>query len=390
MSENKKLASFSSFKPTMSYESLTGMFEMDSVHQMLRFVPSNGMVPTYLHYQDILEADTIYHDSKYASPGEDEDTGDKKDPEEKNDNPYFTEFYLYILMADPDRTNVRLPFIFQRTLKDSVLGKRAVEDSYVIKRWVRGAMKEPVLETAYEPEDDKRVPVREISSWVCPKCSYINKGIKSICMSCGISRSQAIESEGGVADVNLGRTLARFNEFEATKSCETLTGVVEIDTVRQLIRFIPNNSTLPQLCHYRDIFDVEVIQKNQTVSAEEEYDFVGRDRVYMTEFYLYVMLNLPDRAELKIPFIFQKTLKDSVLGRRAISDSNTVKRWLRDAMHEPDRETAFASKEDIALLEKAREDAEGWDCPVCSWRNPGVKVRCLSCGYNVVSNEFPR
>ncbi|MBQ5330442.1 MAG: hypothetical protein J6F31_04225 [Oscillospiraceae bacterium] len=392
MEEKKRLAGYDVFKSTMSYESLTGMFEMDAVHQMMRFVPSNGMVPVYMHYQDILEADTIFHDSKYANAdGEDEGAEKKTDPGEKNDAPYFTEFYLYVLMADPERGNVRIPFIFQRTLKDSVLGKRAIEDSYVIKRWVRGAMKEAPLDTAYEAEDTKRkeeLAKRDTSSWICPRCSYVNRGIKSICMSCGISREDAFAKDGVKVDLNLGRVLVPFNDFEATKTCETLTGIVEVDAVRQLIRFVPNNATMPQLCHYRDIFDVEVIQKNQTVSAEEEYDFEGSDRVYMTEFYLYVMLNLKDRAALKIPFIFQKTLKDSVLGRRAVSDSNIVKRWLRDAMYEHDRENAFASDVQIKEYEKAQLDPEGWDCPVCSWRNTGVKVRCTSCGYNAITGNF--
>lgn len=389
MAENKRLASFSKFSATMSYESLTGMFETDAVHQLIRFVPSNGMDPTYLHYADILEADTIYHETAkgYGEP-DDESTVVKSD--EKGELPYFSEFYLYIMLSDPDKPNVRIPFIFQKTLKDSVLGKRAMEDSYVIKRWVRGAMKEPQIETAFETEDELRqqeLELRARSTWTCPKCSYVNRGIKSICMSCGLSRNAAIEEEGGYADINYGRLLVPFSKFETTRSCETLTGIFEVDAVHQLVRFTPNNGTQPQLCHFRDIFDVEVIQKKQTVTTEE-FEFETRD--YLVEFYLYVMLNIPDRDSLKIPFIFQKTLKDSVLGRRTVSDSNTVKRWLRDAMHEQDRETAFASQEEIGEYQKALDDEHGWTCPVCSWRNSGIKSRCISCSYNSVSGDFGR
>ncbi len=391
MAENKRLASFSKFSATMSYESLTGMFETDAIHQMMRFVPSNGMDPTYLHYADILEADTIFHDTDkgYDESGEGTGEDEKAAKEEK---PYFSEFYLYIMLSDPDKPNVRIPFIFQKTLKESLLGKRAVEDSYVIKRWVRGAMKEPPLDTAYESDDDIRLmeaAKRSASSWICPKCSYVNRGIRSICMSCGVSRASVIAGEGGVSDLNAGRLLTRFAQFEATRTCETLTGVFEVDAVHQLVRFIPNNTTQPQLCHFRDIFDVEVIQKNQTITSENDEDY-GRDNEYLVEFYLYVMLNLPDRDSLKIPFIFQKTLRESVLGRRAISDSNTVKRWLRDAMHENDRETAFATEEEAAEYQKAEQDPHGWTCPVCSWKNGGVKSRCTSCGYNSVSGSFGR
>jgi hypothetical protein len=114
------------------------------------------------------------------------------------------------------------------------------------------------------------------------------------------------------------------------------------------------------MCHYRDIADVEVIQKNQTVSHEnDDHDFDRPDDIYLVEFYLYVMLSTENRESLRIPFIFQKTLKESVLGRRAIQDSNTIKRWLRDAMHEPDRETAFA--DDAEIDEVYRNGMKGGD-----------------------------
>ena len=386
MTEKRRLVSFSEFKATMSYESLTGMFETDAVHQIIRFVPSNGMDPVYLHYSDIMAEDTVIRDAD--APADENAAADEKKHDkdaDKREKPYFAEFYLYIMLSDPERPNVRIPFIFQKTLRDSVLGKRAVEDSYVIKRWVRAAMKEPIIETAYAAEDEEKkqeLMRRERSSWICPKCNYINQGIRSICMSCGISRSEAIVAEGGKADLNSGRPLIRFIYFEPTRSCETLTGLFEIDAVHQLVRFTPNNTSAPQMCHYRDIADVEVIQKNQTVSHEnDDHDFDRPDDIYLVEFYLYVMLSTENRESLRIPFIFQKTLKESVLGRRAIQDSNTIKRWLRDAMHEPDRETAFADDAEIDELVAAEKDPNSWDCPRCGYRNKSSRVLCYSCNY---------
>ena len=43
MTEKRRLVSFSEFKATMSYESLTGMFETDAVNQIIRVVTSTGM-----------------------------------------------------------------------------------------------------------------------------------------------------------------------------------------------------------------------------------------------------------------------------------------------------------------------------------------------------------
>ena len=127
---------------------------------------------------------------------------------------------------------------------------------------------------------------------------------------------------------------------------------------------------------------MEVIQKNQTVSHEnDDHDFDRPDDIYLVEFYLYVMLSTENRESLRIPFIFQKTLKESVLGRRAIQDSNTIKRWLRDAMHEPDRETAFADDAEIDELVAAEKDPNSWDCPRCGYRNKSSRVLCYSCNY---------
>ena len=110
----KRLASFAVFKPTMSYETLTGNFQMDGFHQMMRFIPSSGMDPIYLHYKDIMDADTVMKMSAYAgltpTPDEEAKTGEE---------PYIAEFYLYVMLNDADRGNVRIPFIFQKTLADS-------------------------------------------------------------------------------------------------------------------------------------------------------------------------------------------------------------------------------------------------------------------------------
>ncbi len=381
MSE-RRLAGFGAFKPTMSYETLTGVFEMDSVHQMMRFLPSSGMDALHLHYSDILDADTVMTDSATAGlvpeEGENAVSGEK---------PYISEFYLHILLADPKRSNVRIPFIFQRTLKDSVLGRRAVEDSYVIKRWVRGAMKEQPVDTAYATEEELREEEaarkdKDSLVWTCPRCSYINLGMRSMCMNCGISRSDAVRSEGGTADAFLGRTLARISLFEPSKSCETLTGLFEADTVHQMVRFTPNNGGKPVYAHYRDILDVEAVQKTSVISDENAFD--EKEQEYFTEYYLYIMLNLRNKASIEIPFIFQRTLRDSVLGRRAVSDCNTVKRWLRDAMHEPARETAFADEEQLKELSEAEKDVYGWDCPKCGYRNRNSRLQCVLCGHDTL------
>ncbi len=397
MAEEKRLVDFSVFKKTRSYETLTGLFEIDSVHQLMRFVPSNGMEPIYMHFQDVLDADVIMTDCEAPTNAYLSETELEENKDEKDEHPYFSEFYLYVTLKDPERTNVRIPFIFQKTLKTSALGKRAVEDSYSVRRWVRGSMKEPVLDTAYATEEEirrqeelqrKQEDHSSVVSWTCPRCSYINLGIRSICMSCGISRAEAIREEGGVADVNAGRPLVRFSVFETSKSCEMLTGIFEVDTVHQLVRYTSNNGGYPVYAHYRDILDVEVVQKNTTVTRDDDVpEDEKTEDIYMVEFYLYVMLSLSDREAMRIPFIFQRTLKDSVLGRRAVNDSNIVKRWLRDAMHEPSRETAFADEEDLAEMERAEKDPYGWNCPHCSYRNRAVRTICLSCGYNTVKNK---
>ena len=380
----KRLASFAVFKPTMSYETLTGNFQMDGFHQMLRFVPSSGMDTIYLHYKDILDADTVMKMAAHE--------GLSPDPEEetvKGEEPYIAEFYLYVMLADPDRPNVRIPLIFRRTLADSVLGKRAIEDSYVLKRWVRGAMKEPEIETAYATEEEIRAEEEKVQSkdaliWTCPKCSYINLGMRSMCMNCGVSRAQVMKEQGGIIDKYSGRALAKFTVFEPSRSCEMLTGLFEDDTVHQMFRFTPNTGGTVQYLHYRDILDVEAIQKTVIVTSEES-DSYGREDLYFSEFYIYIMLSLEERASMDIPFIFQRTLRDSVLGRRATDNANTIKRWLRDAMHEPAREAAFADEATIAEMEAGRNDPYGWSCPMCGYPNRSSRIKCLSCGHDTMN-----
>ena len=385
MPKEKKLASFAVFKPTMSYETLTGNFQMDGFHQMMRFLPSSGMDPLYLHYKDILDADTVIKTS--SVPGLEPEPDNDKD----ENKPYISEFYLYIMLSDPDRGNVRIPFIFRKTLAESVLGKRAIEDSFVVKRWVRAAMKEPEIETAFATEEELReqeekVQQKDALIWTCPRCAYINLGMRSICMECGVSRAQVIKEQGGVADRNIGRALAKFTVFEPSRSCEMLTGLFEVDTVHQMFRFTPNTGSPPQYIHYRDILDVEAVQKTTVVTSEES-DTYGREDVYLTEFYIYVMLSLESRAFIDIPFIFQRTLRDSVLGRRATDNANTVKRWLRDAMHEPAREAAFADEETLAEMESNRNDPYGWVCPMCEYPNRSSRIKCLSCGYDSMNKN---
>ena len=380
----KRLASFAVFKPTMSYETLTGNFQMDGFHQMMRFIPSSGMDTIYLHYRDIMDADTVMKMSAYASL-----TPSPEEQAKEGEEPYIAEFYLYVMLNDPDRGNVRIPFIFQKTLADSVLGKRAIEDSYVLKRWVRGAMKEQILDTAYASEEELRAEEEQVQQkdalvWTCPKCSYINLGMRSMCMNCGVSRAQVLKEQGSIIDRNMGRPLAKFTVFEASRSCEMLTGLFEDDTVHQMFRFTPNTGGTVQYLHYRDILDVEAVQKTAVVTSEQSDSYV-REYIYLTEFYIYIKLSLENRASLDIPFIFQRTLHDSVLGRRAVDNANTVKRWLRDAMHEPAREGAFADADTIAEMELGRNDPYGWVCPLCEYPNRSSRIKCLSCGYDTMN-----
>ena len=149
-----------------------------------------------------------------------------------------------------------------------------------------------------------------------------------------------------------------------------------------MVRFTPNNGGKPVYAHYRDILDVEAVQKTSVISDENAFD--EKEQEYFTEYYLYIMLNLRNKASIEIPFIFQRTLRDSVLGRRAVSDCNTVKRWLRDAMHEPARETAFADEEQLKELSEAEKDVYGWDCPKCGYRNRNSRLQCVLCGHDTL------
>ncbi|MCH5192986.1 MAG: hypothetical protein J1F11_03425 [Oscillospiraceae bacterium] len=210
LAKQKPLAPYSSFRPTAEYPLATGSFEIDSVHQMIRFMPTTGYNGVYFHYQDIIDAELVQNGSSVFKTSTSSmitrsiigsaisrDFGIIAGATAKvNEKKYIDELYIRVLLKTPTYSNAKIPLINERVPQDSILSRIAMDKIETVLAQIRLAQNTPPVETAYaqyglstvvhEPKP-QNISIGN-QNWRCPECDYSNGGTVSNCINCGEPR----------------------------------------------------------------------------------------------------------------------------------------------------------------------------------------------------------
>lgn len=212
----KALVSYMAFKATATYPIATGSFEIDSTHQIMRFMPARGDEGVYFHYQDIFDAELVQNGSSVFKTS----TGSMVTraiigsvisegfgiiagaTAKKNEQQYIDELYVRVMLKNPSNPVARIPFITGRTARNSQAASTAMENIETVLTQIKLAQATPPVETAYAQSGMSaaaRSTVRRtpaVSSgnqnWRCPECDYNNRGTAMTCDNCGEPRPNVV------------------------------------------------------------------------------------------------------------------------------------------------------------------------------------------------------
>lgn len=203
--EEKRLASFIVFSPTKTYKTVSGKFEIDEVHQMMRLVPLFGGEPQNFRYQDIIDAELVQNDSavlktstasmitraalgSLISGGMSIIAGATA---KQNQISYIDSLYLRIYVKNNSSSMIRVNFITAKTSANSPEANAAMANIEAVLGHIKRAQQEQIKETAYS---GSAAPVRtgpvNSGKWHCPECDYINNG--NTCVNCGEPKPRGI------------------------------------------------------------------------------------------------------------------------------------------------------------------------------------------------------
>lgn len=206
------LVPFSSFKADTTYAIATGSFEIDNVHQIMRFMPSRGYEGVYFHFQDIFDAELIQNGSSVfktstssmitrAILGSAISNGFgiiAGVTAKRNEQQYIDELYVRVMLKNTARPLAKIPFITGRIPRNSHTAEIAMGNIETVLTQIKLAQSTPAIETAYAQSGISAIaksvnrPSTGVSvgnqNWRCPECDYSNRGTVSTCSSCGASR----------------------------------------------------------------------------------------------------------------------------------------------------------------------------------------------------------
>ena len=213
--QEKILVPFSSFRADITYTISTGLFEIDNIHQIMRFMPHKGDEGIYFHFQDIFDAELVQNGSSVfkastssmitrAILGSAIGNGFgiiAGATAKKNEHQYIDELYVRVMLKNTKCPVAKIPFITGRIPRNSHLAETAMENIETVLTQIKLAQSTPVIDTAYTQNSIDFIvkpinqPSQSVSTgnqnWRCPECDYSNKGTVSTCFSCGALRPVA-------------------------------------------------------------------------------------------------------------------------------------------------------------------------------------------------------
>lgn len=203
--EERRLASYIVFSPTKSYKTISGKFEIDEVHQMMRLVPYFGGEAQHFHYQDIIDAELVQNDSavlktsttsmitraalgSIISGGMSIVAGATA---KQNQISYIDSLYLRIYVKNNSVPTIKVSFISAKTATNSLEANGAMSNIEAVLGHIKQAQQAKPKETAYASSiPSERATPSCSGKWHCPECDYINNG--NTCINCGASKPENI------------------------------------------------------------------------------------------------------------------------------------------------------------------------------------------------------
>ncbi|MGN0551986.1 MAG: zinc finger Ran-binding domain-containing protein [Oscillospiraceae bacterium] len=226
--ENRKLADFVLFNPTISYPISSGTFEIDDIHQMMRVMPSFGTNGIYWHWQDIVDAELVRNDSSVyktstssmitrAALGSLISTGMgivAGATAKRNEQKYIDTLYIRVTLKNCKVSSVIINFISGKSAAGSWVAETMLSSIESALRQIQLAQtaepteaayaRKPLIDDAPKPTATSHVvPTPSGLKWRCPQCDNLNSGLT--CKICGINKPSGatyLDTEGNTVQVN--------------------------------------------------------------------------------------------------------------------------------------------------------------------------------------------
>lgn len=193
--EQKERAPFTSFSPTASYPIAMGKFEIDSAHQMMRYVPKFSFDPSAacFYFDDIIDAELIENGSSVfktstgsmitraalgsiISGGLGIVAGVTAKRKEKQ---YITDLYIRITVNDPSKPMVKIPFIASKVERDSLAAETAITNIETVLSQIK------IAQSSANKTANSSSSISSFEpTWRCPFCGFDNPDWKLVCKKC--------------------------------------------------------------------------------------------------------------------------------------------------------------------------------------------------------------
>ena len=225
--DDRKLADFVLFNPTITYATANGTFEIDEIHQMMRIMPTFGTNGIYWHWQDIVDAELFRNDSSVyktstssmitrAALGSLISNGAAiiaGATAKKYEQKYIDRLYIRIRLKNSRYQAVTIDFISGKSAQGSWVTETIVASVQAALDQIHNAQIAKPTEAAYARETLKSiapptpkstvVPTPSGLKWRCPECDNLNNGLT--CKICGINKPKGakyFDADGNTVEVN--------------------------------------------------------------------------------------------------------------------------------------------------------------------------------------------